>query len=129
MTSNGLLSPNAHLNVNDDPSPQDVDHSKLKSPAVSSLHTPSVSVDESGDELSPKEEATSGKRKRSKVKRKSTLRKLGLKSDVIRPKGIIDINDLIETQFLEFTDNAPGWALVTPEREWKFKVCSVTLRD
>ena len=78
-------------------------------------------MDESGDEMSPKEVAA--KHKRPKAKRKSTLRKLGLKSDVIRPKGIIDINDLIETQFLEFTDNTPGWALVTPEREWKFKVC------
>merc|ERR1712228_571405 len=47
--------------------------------------------------------------------------KLGLKSDVIKPKGVIDINDLIETQFLEFTDHSPGWALITPAREWKFK--------
>ena len=59
----------------------------------------------------------------NKIKRKSTFAKLGLKSDTIKPKGIIDINDLIETQFLEFTDNSPGWALITPEREWKFK-CS-----
>merc|ERR1712130_602312 len=35
--------------------------------------------------------------------------------------GVIDINDLIETQFLEFTDHSPGWALITPAREWKFK--------
>jgi len=57
-------------------------------------------------------------------KRRSTLRKLGLKSDVIKPKGTIDVNDLIETQFLEFADDSPGWALITAEREWKFKCAS-----
>eukprot|EP00485_Elphidium_margaritaceum_P008718 CAMPEP_0202706338 /NCGR_PEP_ID=MMETSP1385-20130828/18769_1 /ASSEMBLY_ACC=CAM_ASM_000861 /TAXON_ID=933848 /ORGANISM="Elphidium margaritaceum" /LENGTH=750 /DNA_ID=CAMNT_0049364783 /DNA_START=123 /DNA_END=2375 /DNA_ORIENTATION=- len=61
------------------------------------------------------------KSKEPNLQRRSTFVRLGLKSAAIKPKGIIDINDLIETQFIEFSDNAPGWALVTPEREWKFK--------
>jgi len=119
-----LLSAASPSILQDDASPVSVSTEQhLKSPVTfTSLNTPSVSVDESGDEMSPKDIAEAdAKGKRPKQKRKSTLRKLGLKSDVIRPKGIIDINDLIETQFLEFADNAPGWALITAEREWKFK--------
>lgn len=36
-------------------------------------------------------------------------------------KGVIDLNDFIETQFLQFEDNTIGFAIITNEREWKFK--------
>eukprot|EP01083_Nonionella_stella_P182150 654542_1 len=102
---------------------------KSKQGVGGNLNAPSNLTDdqESGDEAPAKPtKSTTKKRKKRKakthIKRKSTLHKLGLKSDVIKAKGIIDINDLIETQFLEFSDgNGSGWALITPEREWKFK--------
>jgi len=96
------------------------DANGLLSPSLANGNS-NGSLDESGDDAVLKTSTPTTPRTK---KRRSTLKKLGLKSDVIKPKGTIDVNDLIETQFLEFADNAPGWALITAEREWKFKCAS-----
>merc|ERR1712154_356476 len=73
-----------------------------KSKQLTVKNTDKQSIEDSGDDEEKQQKQQKNKNKKFKkhMKRKSTLHKLGLKSDVIKPKGTIDINELIETQFL-----------------------------
>ena len=52
-------------------------------------------------------------------------RKSKSKLKVLRPRGVIDCNTMIETQFLEFDEPGVfGFAVITSQRTWKFKARS-----